>query len=184
MGTCYYSVFNSYGITHDDLSGTGFDYIDSDIKFVCGYDYDTRMGYLRQAQTSFLISIIVVQWADVMICKTRSLSIFQQGMWNSTLNIGLLEETLLGMCLVYVPFMNAAFKTASLDFIMWTYGVPFSILIFVFDETRKLMLRAERQSAEEKAKEINEKNEERSKSNPGEYVEPVLPEAGWIEKCT
>eukprot|EP01047_Picozoa_sp_COSAG01_P123919 COSAG01_NODE_52886_length_343_cov_0.881148_1_plen_87_part_00 len=34
---------------------------------------------LRKAQTSYLFSIIVVQWADVIICKTRVLSIFQHG---------------------------------------------------------------------------------------------------------
>jgi sodium/potassium-transporting ATPase subunit alpha len=180
---CYFCVFSNYNLQYEDLQGTGFDWINSDNKFVAGLDYDTRMGYLRQAQTSFLISIIVVQWADVMICKTRSLSIFQQGMWNKILNIGLMEETLLGMCLVYVPFMNTAFKTASLDFIMWTYGVPFSILIFVFDEGRKLMLRAEREKAEKEADATNEKNEKAHKAG-GAFIEPVLPKPGWIEKCT
>ena len=29
--------------------------------------------------TSFFVSIVVVQWADLIICKTRKNSVFQQG---------------------------------------------------------------------------------------------------------
>merc|ERR1711966_322242 len=35
--TCYFCVFAKYGIFFEDLSGTGFDYQDEDVKFVCGY---------------------------------------------------------------------------------------------------------------------------------------------------
>jgi hypothetical protein len=30
--------------------------------------------------TAFFVSIVVVQWADLIICKTRRNSVFQQGM--------------------------------------------------------------------------------------------------------
>merc|ERR1719231_2149361 len=131
--TCYFSVLAKYGLFFSDISGTGF-----------GYIFDDRMAYLRQAQTSFLISIIVVQWTDVMICKTRVLSVFQQGMYNMVLNIGLLEELLLGLALVYVPFCNAAFKTKEISFEMWCYGIPFAAMILAYDEIRKAFLRMER----------------------------------------
>lgn len=170
---CYFCVFASYNMQYDDIMGTGFDYVNSDMKFVAGLDYDTRMHRLRQAQTSFLVSIIVVQWADVMICKTRMLSVFQQGMWNMILNIGLLEETLLGLCLVYVPFLNTAFKTNFLDFHMWTYGIPFSVLILAFDEFRKLFLRWERAAGEIEAEKNTPEGEKRKQPKPG-----------WIESCT
>jgi magnesium-transporting ATPase (P-type) len=142
--TCYFAVLAKYGLLYEDISGTVFKFIDDTEKFVCGYNFDDRMSYLRQAQTSFLISIIVVQWTDVMICKTRVLSIFQQGMANIVLNIGLLEELLLGLVLVYVPFANAAFKTTAIDFEMWCYAIPFAALILVYDEIRKFFLRHER----------------------------------------
>jgi len=142
--TCYFTVFGKYDLYYDDLSGVGFNFIDEDKKFVLGLDYDTRMGYLRQAQTAYLISIIVAQWTDVMICKTRVLSVFQQGMRNFMLNIGLIEELLLGLCLVYVPFLNTAFKTVSIDFEMWCYAIPFALLILFYDEVRKYFLRQER----------------------------------------
>jgi len=163
----YFSVFAYYHVSYDDLAGVGFKFTDTSETFVCGLDYDTRMGHLRQAQTAFLMSIIIVQWTDVMICKTRTLSIFEQGMSNFTLNVGLLEETLLGLALSYVPFCNTAFKTASLDYFMWFYAIPFAILILVFDEIRKMMMRLER---EQEAKKVEGKDQ--------------APAIGFIESCT
>merc|ERR1719498_638125 len=37
---------------------------------------------LKYAQSGYLVSIVCVQWADLMICKTRNLSLSQQGMVN------------------------------------------------------------------------------------------------------
>ena len=45
-------------------------------------DTPTRWECLKKAQTSYLFSIIVVQWADVIICKTRVMSVFTHGMGN------------------------------------------------------------------------------------------------------
>merc|ERR1719197_324619 len=101
---CYFAVFGYYDIRSEDLAGTGFAYQLESNAYVIGLSYDDRMDILRKAQTALLMSIIVVQWTDVMICKTRMLSILEQGMKNNVLNIGLLEETLLGLALAYVPF--------------------------------------------------------------------------------
>eukprot|EP00656_Telonema_subtile_P001048 TRINITY_DN104_c0_g1_i1.p1 TRINITY_DN104_c0_g1~~TRINITY_DN104_c0_g1_i1.p1 ORF type:complete len:1548 (+),score=502.27 TRINITY_DN104_c0_g1_i1:107-4750(+) len=146
---CYFLVFDHFGLGYSDIAGEGFDYIDSDVLLVAGLDYDTRIDILRKAQTAFLVSIIVAQWADVIICKTRERSIFEQKMTNMVLNIGLLEETLLAIALVYVPPLNDAFKTTNIDFKMWCYGLPFSFLIWVYDEIRKYMIRRERAGNDE-----------------------------------
>lgn len=143
---CYFLVFDYYGIHYGDIAGNGFDYVDSDTAVVAGMNYDNRMEVLRKAQTAFLVSIVVAQWADVIICKTRENSIFQQGMWNWILNIGILEETLLAIVLVYLPPLQQAFNTKDLEFVMWCYGMPFAFLIWVFDEVRKWLLRKERRT--------------------------------------
>eukprot|EP00168_Porphyra_purpurea_P021284 TRINITY_DN93_c0_g1_i4.p1 TRINITY_DN93_c0_g1~~TRINITY_DN93_c0_g1_i4.p1 ORF type:complete len:583 (+),score=231.64 TRINITY_DN93_c0_g1_i4:139-1749(+) len=97
---------------------------------------------LRRAQTAFFISIIEVQWADVLICKTRYLSLFQQGIFsNLVLNAGLFEETLLGALLVYVPFINDPFGTEPLRIVHWLPALPFVVIIFTYDEIRKFLLR-------------------------------------------
>merc|ERR1711934_718320 len=50
---------------------------------------------LHHAQGAFWMCIVVVQWADLLICKTRWLSIREQGMSNQAMNLGLFFETLL-----------------------------------------------------------------------------------------
>jgi len=97
---------------------------------------------LAFAQTSGFTTIIVVQWADLMICKTRWLSIRQQGMSNPLMNFGLLFETILGAAVCFVPFLNIALQTRPLRLTHWFPGMPFMVLIFLYDETRKYLMRS------------------------------------------
>ncbi len=43
-------------------------------------DYSARKQLEFTCHTGFFASIVVVQWADLIICKTRMNSLFQQGM--------------------------------------------------------------------------------------------------------
>merc|ERR1711981_233149 len=54
--------------------------------FPCFFDYAHRKYALIAAQTSYFTSIVVVQWADIIICKTRTLSVVEQKMNNRMLN--------------------------------------------------------------------------------------------------
>lgn len=50
---------------------------------VCFYypqTYEQRKIVEFTCHTAFFVSIVVVQWADLIICKTRRNSVFQQGM--------------------------------------------------------------------------------------------------------
>jgi len=96
---------------------------------------------LQFAQTSYFISIIIVQWADILACKTRTLSLQSQGMRNNMLNFGLFFETALGAALCYIPFVNTAFKTRPLLFVHWLAALPFAIFILCYDELRKFLMR-------------------------------------------
>lgn len=42
--------------------------------------YEQRKIVEFTCHTAFFASIVVVQWADLIICKTRRNSVFQQGM--------------------------------------------------------------------------------------------------------
>merc|ERR1712153_184903 len=79
-----------------------------------------------------LVNAKLIALAYGHIGMTRENSIFTQGMTNMTLNVGLFEETVLAIALVYCPPFQDAFGTESLDFKMWCYGVPFSLLIWVY----------------------------------------------------
>jgi len=98
---------------------------------------------LKYAQSGYLVSIVCVQWADLMICKTRNLSISQQGMVNTMGNFGLFFETSLVAILLYVPFLNIALGTRQIP--PAHFAVPsfsFYCAIFFYDELRKIWLRS------------------------------------------
>merc|ERR1711972_519240 len=67
------------------------------------WTYGQRKIVEFTCHTAFFTSIVIVQWADLLICKTRRLSIFQQGMRNKIMIAGLFEETLLAAVLAYMP---------------------------------------------------------------------------------
>merc|ERR1712115_91170 len=105
------------------------------------WTYQDRKVLEYTCHTAFFVSIVVVQWADLIICKTRKNSVFQQGMRNWFMNFGLVFETLLAIFLSYTPGMKQGLRMYPLKFYWWLPALPFSILIFCYDETRKLILR-------------------------------------------
>jgi magnesium-transporting ATPase (P-type) len=97
---------------------------------------------LAYAQCAFFVSIIIVQWADLMCCKTRTLSIKTQGMSNLMMNFGLVFETGLGLILCYAhSSINMALGTRDIEVVHWFCALPFMLFILTYDETRKWLLR-------------------------------------------
>merc|ERR1711963_1275999 len=105
------------------------------------WTYADRKILEYTCHTAFFVSIVIVQWADLIICKTRKLSVFQQGMKNHFMNFGLVFETVLAAFLSYCPGMDKGLRMYPLYFNWWLPAIPFSLLIFCYDETRKFFLR-------------------------------------------
>merc|ERR1711923_264518 len=105
------------------------------------WTYKNRKTLEYPCHTAFFASIVVVQWADLIICKTPKNSVFQQGMSNWVMNFGLVFETLLACFLSYTPGIDKGLKMYPLKLNWWFPAVPFSLLIFCFDEIRKWILR-------------------------------------------
>ncbi|XP_041698443.2 sodium/potassium-transporting ATPase subunit alpha-2 [Coregonus clupeaformis] len=105
------------------------------------WTYEQRKIIEFTCHTSFFVSIVVVQWADVIICKTRRNSVFQQGMKNRILIFGLFAETALAAFLSYCPGMDIALRMYPLKVSWWFCALPYSLLIFIYDEVRKLIIR-------------------------------------------
>merc|ERR1712158_313631 len=105
------------------------------------WTYRDRKVLEYTCHTAFFVSIVIVQWADLIICKTRKNSVFQQGMKNHFLNFGLFFETCLAIFLSYCPGMDKGLRMYPLYFNWWLPALPFSLLIFIYDETRKSILR-------------------------------------------
>ena len=97
---------------------------------------------LFYAQTGYLVSILVVQWANLLVCKTRYLSLGDQFMENSMMNRALVLETVLVAFLCYFKWLNAALGTRMIA--LPHFAIPafsFFAIIVLYDETRKWLVR-------------------------------------------
>jgi sodium/potassium-transporting ATPase subunit alpha len=143
----YMCVFYTEGIPPADLMGHG--QLAGYFKWATGGGGYPFGGFtivengrqLAKAQSAFWVSIVIVQWSDILICKTRRLSLFDQGMKNDQLNFGLFFETALAVCLIYLPGVATVFGIQKLRFIYWLPAFPFAILIITYDELRKWLIR-------------------------------------------
>lgn len=96
---------------------------------------------IKRAQTSFLVSIVVVQIGGILVCKTRVLSLFTQGVKNKVLIAGVIQEIVLIALLVYVPWLHDVFGTRPLRVVHLLPAIPFAIFIIFYDELRKFFIR-------------------------------------------
>lgn len=78
------------------------------------WTYTQRKRLEYTCHTAFFASIVIVQWTDLMICKTRKNSIVQQGMWNHHLTFGLFFETTLAIFMSYCPGLENGLRMMPL----------------------------------------------------------------------
>ncbi|XP_039629560.1 potassium-transporting ATPase alpha chain 1 [Polypterus senegalus] len=106
------------------------------------WTYSQRLYQEYTCYTVFFVSIEICQISDVLIRKTRRLSVFQQGFFrNKVLVTAIVFQLLLGNFLCYCPGMPNIFNFMPIRVQWWFVPVPFGILIFVYDEIRKLGVR-------------------------------------------
>ncbi len=70
------------------------------------WTYNDRKTLEHTCHTAYFVAIVVMQWFNVFICKTRRLSIFQHGIANRQINFAILFETGLTAFLCYTPGVN------------------------------------------------------------------------------
>merc|ERR1719497_281172 len=143
---CYFVILMQNGFLPGDIIGLRVNWDDKNMRNVEDsygqqWSYSQRKIVEYTCHTMFFTAIVIVQWVDVLICKTRRLSIFQQGMKNKILIAGLFEETLLAALLAYMPGTDAMLRMYPLEWTWWFVPMPFSLIIFCYDETRKYLLR-------------------------------------------
>lgn len=96
---------------------------------------------LRRAQTGFFAAIVIAQVFTVFACRTRILSVFQNGLKNSVLMFSILVELAVSIVLVYLPMLRRGFDVRPLKLVHWLPGIPFGIFILAYDECRKWLIR-------------------------------------------
>ncbi|KAI5092453.1 sodium/potassium-transporting ATPase subunit alpha-3 [Silurus meridionalis] len=106
------------------------------------WTFSQRLYQEYTCYTVFFVSIEVCQISDVLIRKTRRLSVFQQGFFrNRVLVSAIVFQLCLGNLLCYCPGMPNIFNFMPIRVQWWFVPLPYGILIFVYDEIRKLGVR-------------------------------------------
>ncbi|KAH9116766.1 hypothetical protein AeMF1_009336 [Aphanomyces euteiches] len=100
------------------------------------------MNALLHSQTAYFVGIVIMQWSNVLICKTRFLSIRSQGLHNQVLMFGLGFEFLICALICYSSGFQTVFKTKTIRLNHWFIAMPFAMFLFVYDEMRKYMIRS------------------------------------------
>lgn len=105
------------------------------------WTYRERKKLEFTCQTAFFITIVVVQWSELVACKTRTNSIIHQGMSNHVMNFALVFETVLAAFLSYFPGMDVALNMYPIKASWWIPPLPFAVIIMVYDEGRRYFIR-------------------------------------------
>jgi magnesium-transporting ATPase (P-type) len=111
-----------------------------------GWGYGQRLPasdpLYRQATTACLTAIIVMQVANVFLCRSEHASAFSFGLFsNRLIAAGTAAELALIMLIDYTPLGNRLFGTAPLVGGVWLFTIPFAAGMLVLEELRKRLVR-------------------------------------------
>jgi magnesium-transporting ATPase (P-type) len=97
-----------------------------------------RSSLYLQATTACLSAIIVMQVANVFICRSRRQSIFSFGLSHNPLLLwGIGIELTLILLIDYTRWGNVVFGTAPIPLRVWLYVLPFALGMLMLEELRK-----------------------------------------------
>lgn len=142
----YFMVLMMNGFMPKDLIGLRRDWENpsiNDLQDSWGqtWSYENRKNLLMEAQSGYFLSIVITQMIDLIMCKTRRNSIFQQGMSNWMVNFSFIFEAVLTGILLYVPGTEYVLKTMPLKAYWYWFCLPLGLFLWVYDELRRLCIR-------------------------------------------
>uniref|UniRef100_A0A8D2MFH8 Sodium/potassium-transporting ATPase subunit alpha n=1 Tax=Zonotrichia albicollis TaxID=44394 RepID=A0A8D2MFH8_ZONAL len=143
----YFTVYAEQGFLPSTLLGVRVNWENNAINdFEDSYGQQwthyQRMYLQWTGYTAFFVSITIQQVADLIIRKTRRNSIFRQGLFrNKVIWVGIFSQIGIALILTYGLGHVTALNFTPLRFQYWFVAVPFAILIWVYDEIRKLLIR-------------------------------------------
>ncbi len=95
-----------------------------------------------QATTVCLTGIIVTQVANVMVCRSRLLSVFSLPVkTNYIILLGIAIEITLLILIVYTSPGNIIVGTSPIPVKAWLFFIPFALLLLGMEEIRKFIVR-------------------------------------------
>ncbi|CAH0725973.1 unnamed protein product, partial [Brenthis ino] len=103
--------------------------------------YADRKRVERRAQTAYFVAVCWTQISDVIICKTRRISILQKGMKNQVLNLSIIVDLIAALTVTYLPLCHEVFGTEAIAWNDFLLATPFFVLMIVADEFRRFLIR-------------------------------------------
>ena len=97
---------------------------------------------MKYAQSAYFYGVVIGQMINALLCKTRKLSFFTQGLGNTFMTFSLTTELMLILVAAYFQPFNTAFGTRDNIYMHFgTPAIPFAMLQMVIDEIRKFLIR-------------------------------------------
>ncbi|KAJ8986171.1 hypothetical protein NQ317_005645 [Molorchus minor] len=142
----YFTIMAGHGFFWGQLKGIRKQWEDPDVTDLTDcygqeWTFQQRQLLTRKCIAGYFLALNVTQIADLLVCKTRRLSLFQQGMTNHVMNAGLMFQIFLALIMVYCPVLNTTLQFAPIEFVALLPTVPFAVFLLVYDELRKLLIR-------------------------------------------
>jgi magnesium-transporting ATPase (P-type) len=98
-----------------------------------------------QATTACLSAIILMQVANVFLCRGERASALSFGLCSNPLILaGILTELVLLALIAYTPVGNRLFATAPIPGPVWLFVLPFAVGMLALEELRKALARRQR----------------------------------------
>ena len=96
-----------------------------------------------QSTTACLSAIVVMQIANVFLCRSDHRSAFAFGLFsNKLIVVGVAAEVTLIALIDYTPWGNAVFGTAPISAAVWLFIIPFALGMLALEESRKWFVRS------------------------------------------
>ncbi|CAG2166039.1 unnamed protein product [Oppiella nova] len=105
------------------------------------WTYNRRKALEYTCHTAFFAAVVITKWSALICCKTRRISIIKQKMKNDVLTFSLFFELGLAVFLSYCPGLDRGINLYPLKLYWWFCSIPFAILMIIFDELRRFLLR-------------------------------------------
>jgi sodium/potassium-transporting ATPase subunit alpha len=142
----YFVLFAHYGFKPWDVIGLRANWDNNAINNLAdsyGQEWTFAQRHLVQytSYTAYLAAVCVVQWANIIVCKTRRVSILEHGMFNNKLHFGL---GFMSGFMIFIAFCPGIQNSLNLVTMHWSWflpAFPFSIAILAYGEGRKLYCR-------------------------------------------
>eukprot|EP00760_Papus_ankaliazontas_P032543 PhM_4_TR5890/c0_g1_i1/m.67523/K01539/ATP1A; sodium/potassium-transporting ATPase subunit alpha len=138
----YFVAMSEEGYTPLQLWFRGWEFFTLDSAPLNGFSVQENMISLNRAQTSYFAAIVLIQFAVLMVARTRRVSLYTHGLGNFVVNLSVVISFTIALIVIYMPAVRDFFGATQIPFVYWTPALPWAVLVVEYDELRKLMIRS------------------------------------------